>query len=581
MDSGRFDVWVQDCMHRIFPDQKVPDIPRKKISLQAAGNEVACFQAGICGVSDRMEDLQVVVTDIVSAQGKIIPKEKTDIFYAEYVPVHWNSWGSPPEDLEGKAPGFFPDPLLRSPWRGHWGNKEKFPRTIGTWIRVHIDASLPAGKYSGKVQVSSRGEKRNADFTIEVLPFSLPEHSHFLMTNWFFVGAILHFHKIRPLTEEFWKVVEIYAKNLSTHRQNVITTPLFAINYMSAGHENGPEAQLIDLKEKAPGRYRFSFGNFDRWAEIFFRNRFEIIEGGNLARRSITPTDIILKRYGKKKAEKYSFPSTLDKDYRNFLEQFLVSLRRHLIRKGWIDRFCLHISDEPKGEQLESYTSLARFVKKIAPEFKLMDAMFKADLAKFAQFVDWPVPQESRYEQLLHESGIPRERMWFYYCSEPTGEWPNRFIDYTLIRVRIFTWLAFKYKIKGFLHWGLNHWTWHPPYYRAEIYNPYDNTTGGSLEAGDSYVLYPPRMPADSHEPVDSIRWEIIRKAMEDYEYLYLLRELLEKGEGSTKLIKQGNKLMKEFEEKIVPGFTNHTRDAAYLEDFRRRMARLIVKLQQ
>jgi len=144
-----------------------------------------------------------------------------------------------------------------------------------------------------------------------------------------------------------------------------------------------------------------------------------------------------------------------------------------------------------------------------------------------------------------------------------------------LIRVRIFTWLAFRYGAAGFLHWGLNHWDWHPPFYRAEIYNPYDNTTGGSLQAGDSYVLYPPRMPSESHEPVDSIRWEIIRKAMEDYEYLYLLREV---SRGARRSAKNAKTLLAEMRKNIAPDFVSHTRDERYLERYRRRVGSLLAR---
>ena len=133
--------------------------------------------------------------------------------------------------------------------------------------------------------------------------------------------------------------------------------------------------------------------------------------------------------------------------------------------------------------------------------------------------------------------------------------------------------MAFKHGIPGFLHWGLNHWGWHQPNYRAEAYNPYDNTTGGSLQAGDSYVIYPPRMPSESHEPVDSIRWEIIRKAMEDYEYLVMLRDVATAG---GPLGERASGMLDEFEQAIVPSFTEHTRDAAYLEVFRRRAGRVI-----
>ena len=382
----------------------------------------------------------------------------------------------------------------------------------------------------------------------------------------------MKFHKLEPLTETFWEVMELYARNLADHRQNVILTPLFPIA-STGGILNGRvQDGLIDITETSPGQYNFDFENLNRWIELFLKYRFEVIEGGHLAGGARHPAGIIIRQSDK--VERRSFASTQDANYRNFLGQFLTALRVHLQQRGWLKRFYLHLSDEPHGDQFEAYTDLAQFVKKTAPEFQLIDAMGSVE---YAPYIDHPVPLESVYEQFVERSGIPEEQIWFYYCCGPTGAWPNRFIDYPLIRVRIFTWLAFKHGIPGFLHWGLNHWSWHRPHYRAEEYNPYDNTTGGSLQAGDSYLLYPPRMPAESHEPVDSIRWEIIRKAMEDYEYLYLLKEV---AEGNNEHAQQARALLQKFNQEIVPNFVDHTRDANYLENFRKDIALVIAKAQ-
>jgi len=271
-----------------------------------------------------------------------------------------------------------------------------------------------------------------------------------------------------------------------------------------------------------------------------------------------------------------SFTSTGDPAYRAFLGQFLTALRDHLREKGWLDKYVQHISDEPGGDQFDTYTSLVKFVREKAPELKLLDAMLNA---KYAPYVDYPVPVEDRYERILATSGKPRDQVWFYYCCWPPGPWPNRMIDYPLIRTRIFTWVAFRYGIPGFLHWGLNCWRWSEPIYHEEAYDPYDNTTGGSLPPGDSFILYPPRMPSKSQEPVNSIRWETVRDAMEDYEYLYLLRELVDAGHGDAADLKRGKALLRELEEKVVPNMTGYTRDAAYLADFRIRVGDTIARL--
>lgn len=560
-------VWAQDCMTRIFPHQNPPEHGKRKMRLHIAQNEVGCFQIGVSGPPEGLNDLHIEVSDLASASGEIIAKENIDVLYAEYVPVHWHSAGNAPEDLEGQAPGFYPDPLLPSLWRGV--GRVQFPGTVSAWIRVRIGEPVPAGTYRGRLEVAYKAGQESIQLEVQVWPFSLPRQSHFLITRWLSLGSVLKSHRLEPLTDRFWQVIERYARNLSDHRQNVILTPLFRISSTRELLNGRLRGQLIDMMESEPGKYSFDFHNFDRWVRLFLDHGFQAIEGSHLAGGSRNPVGILLRKPGKDQAEPRSFTSTMDSDYRNFLRQFLIALRAHLQDNGWLRLFYLHLSDEPHGDQFEAYTGLAKFVKSVVPEFHLMDAM---GVGEYAPYIDHPVPLESRYEDFVESSGIPREQIWFYYCCGPTGPWPNQFIDLPLIRVRIFTWLAFRYGVPGFLQWGLNHWDWHRPIHSEHDYNPYDNTTGGSLQAGDSYVLYPPKMPSESDDPVDSIRWEIIRKAMEDYEYLYMLRELSSTGN------EQAKRLLEELEEKVAPSFTEHTRDARYLEDFRLRAGQAIAE---
>ena len=559
-----FKVWAQDCMTRIFPHHKPPESAGNSVHIQAAGNEVGCFQIGVSADPDALNDLRVESSDLVSDSGSKITKDNIEILYAGYVPVHWHSAGNKPHDLEGQAPGFYPDPLLPSLWRDV--GRVQFPGTISIWIRMRISDSIPSGSYRGQIEIECKAGNEKIAVELNVLPFALPKKSHFLMTNWFLVGSVLKFHKLEPLTERFWQVIERYAWDLSDHRQNVILTPLFCMKNMPDLLDGRTQGQLIDIVENE-NKLEFDFHSFDRWIKMFLGYGFEIIEGSHLAGGSINPAGILLRKPGQNHAEYRSFASTMDDKYRAFMKQFLLALREHLQNNGWLNRFHLHLSDEPHGEQFEAYTSLAKFAKSLVPEIHLMDAM---GASEYAPYVDHPVPLESVYESFVEKSGIPKEQIWFYYCCGPIGPWPNRFIDYPLIRLRIFTWLAFKHGIPGFLHWGLNHWDWHPPYYSELTYNPYDNTTGGSLQAGDSYMLYPPLMPSKSDNPVDSIRWEIIRKAMEDYEYLHIIKELA--GNGNEEAVK----LLDRFEKQIVPNFTEHTRNHRFLEDFRTQIGYII-----
>ena len=150
-------IWTQNCMSRIFPHQAIPQGKLTPPLLYAARNEVEAFQIGVHGSPESLNDLQVEAHDLVTEKGECIPRDCVDILFAEYVPVHWHSAGNTREDLEGQAPGFYPDPLLPSLWRGV--GRVQFPDTISLWVRVRLPTDAPAGRYQGQIQITCKGGK--------------------------------------------------------------------------------------------------------------------------------------------------------------------------------------------------------------------------------------------------------------------------------------------------------------------------------------------------------------------------------------------------------------------------------------
>jgi hypothetical protein len=322
--------------------------------------------------------------------------------------------------------------------------------------------------------------------------------------------------------------------------------------------------QLVGIKKRGQ-KYSFDFRLLDRWFKLFIKRGFVHFEGGHLAVVSQKPTLVqVTNSSGKKQI--IDFKVTKNKEFENFIGKFFVALWAHLGKRGWRDLFVQHISDEPGLDQLPRYKHLANLVRHAAPGIKFMDALSDP---KFSEATDFPVPLESHFDDFIANSKQPLENTWVYYCCGPSGQWPNRFIEYTLIRVRIFTWICFQKRIPGFLHWGYNYWLG----IRKEIHNPWDDPSTHRHPVGDPCLIYPPRDNKMSCDQIyGSIRWEIIREAMEDYEYLFMTRELAEAGNLEAR------KILNEVAKKVVPDWTNHTRDWSYLDSIRERMGNLLSK---
>ena len=144
-----------------------------------------------------------------------------------------------------------------------------------------------------------------------------------------------------------------------------------------------------------------------------------------------------------------------------------------------------------------------------------------------------------------------RERgdtFWWYICCGPKEPYCTLFIDHPAAEFRVWHWQAWKHGIKGTLIWTSNYWT-SSAAYPDEPQNPYEDPMGyvsgystpkGTKRYwgnGDGRFVYPPLEAAVPGKngpdpvvkpPVSSIRWEMIREGVEDFEYLSMLRRLLD-----------------------------------------------------
>jgi len=141
------------------------------------------------------------------------------------------------------------------------------------------------------------------------------------------------------------------------------------------------------------------------------------------------------------------------------------------------------------------------------------------------------------------------EKFWWYVCCGPKAPYCTLFIDHPATELRIWHWQTWQRDIAGTLVWSSNYWT-SSAAYPDEPQNPYEDPMGyrsgystpkGVTRFwgnGDGRFVYPPLAAAAPgisgpdpviEPPVSSIRWEMLREGIEDYECLHLLRELIAK----------------------------------------------------
>jgi len=167
---------------------------------------------------------------------------------------------------------------------------------------------------------------------------------------------------------------------------------------------------------------------------------------------------------------------------------------------------------------------------------------------------------------------------WLAICCYPSTH-PNLFIEYPLIDARIAAMFCWKYKAAGFEYWSPTSWgtNWRkkPPNQWPDA--PWNPNTFGRYN-GDGYLLY----PGPKGIPYPSIRLKALRDGFEDYEYMWLLNDLVKRAEAAGKKspeIDRAKTLLKMDDLITDAGDYRNTTEAYYT--FRHRVARAITGLRK
>jgi len=285
--------------------------------------------------------------------------------------------------------------------------------------------------------------------------------------------------------------------------------------------------------------------------------------------------------------------------YKALFNSYCQQLQEHLREKGWLDEAYVYWFDEPEPKDYDFVMNGFRKLKQAAPDINRM-LTEQVETALIGGPNIW-CPVSRNYK---HESAEQRrqhgEKFWWYVCTGPKAPYCTLFIDHPGTELRVWLWQSWQRKIDGILVWQTNYWTSSTAYPDPEHpQNPYEDPMGwrsgystpkGEKRPwgnGDGRFIYPPEAAADAHPvepvldgPVESIRWEMLRDGIEDYEYLAILQGLLKaKKDKLTAQQYQKFTALLEVPESITKDMTTFTKDPAPIEARRAQIARAIAKL--
>ena len=225
--------------------------------------------------------------------------------------------------------------------------------------------------------------------------------------------------------------------------------------------------------------------------------------------------------------------------YDRVVGEYLHELQEHLRAKGWLDEAYAYWVDEPAPEHYENVMYGMRLLDEYAPDIRRM--LTEQPEEDLVGSVDIWCPVLSNYvEEDCRARQAAGDHIWWYVCCGPKAPHAGLFIDHNAIDLRIWQWMTHKYDVSGALIWATNYWNsgarrretglWQNPW---EDPMAYTSSTGGYWGNGDGRFIYPPNVdPNSEYEPiisgpVDSVRWEMLREGLEDYEYFAALKRML------------------------------------------------------
>ena len=518
--------WFVDSLTKVFPDDGSGANRLDGASFHAARRSNTSIQL-VLRSARTLGDLYV---DALPLDGPGMPIGAPRVRWVEYVVVTSNTQDTPDDELLRKAPALFPDALL-----------DGFPITLeknktrSVWLTVRVPAGQEPGNYAGRIRLrQGREELAVLDYRLTVHAAVVPSPIPLTVTNHFSFsdGLIQQFFGCTRFSSEWWDLIGNFARFLAGyHQSSIVADPV-----------------TLAIAEPAGGSIRYNFQNFERYIETFHSAGVRgAIEGGNLLTRERRPNAPVMARVWvieSGQAVRRELPVE-DARAQQFLNTFLPALYRRLDTQGWTKSYLQGILDEPHKGETEAYVKTAELVRRLMPGVRTMKPVgAKQDLSFMEKTTDIWVPCLGSFDDKLDllQGHLKRGGdLWYYTCLAPRGRYPNRFIDYSLTKVRILHWINFKYGFRGYLHWGGNHWGPEP----LKDTQPVINDGRTYLPPGDAYITYPNRLRRSLDS---SIRLEQMREGIEDFG---LLEEL------SRKEPARARKLAEE----AVRSFTDYVRD--------------------
>lgn len=577
-------LWWASSGWKISRTKQPPEETGRAIMVRAARNEAEAAQL-IIRPKVCLSNFIAQGGSLTGPDGAVILSENVEVLRVRYVEIKLSTDGwsicravePPTGDSEA---GFWPDPL--PPFKGPIDLKADENQPL--WVRVKVPRGAPAGIYTGSIVLTAKNYSSKVPLQVEVYDFTLPDRMTCTTAFGFWEKNVFKYHKLSD-PQQKREVLDKYWASFSAHHISPYhPAPLdpYKVNWPEITDNIKPEELKPTFDWTAWDKA------MDKAINYYHFNSFRFVIPGLGTGRFHSVGKPELLGFGEDTPH-----------YKAAFSAYCREVQEHLRQKGWLDEAFAYPFDEPAPEDYEVVMNGLLKLKAAAPDIRRMLTEPVREALIGGPNIWCPISNGYKHER-AEERRKYGEKFWWYICCGPGVPYCTEFIDHPGTEPRVWLWQSWKRNIAGILIWQTNYWTSRAAYPDPEHpQNPYEDAmswaVGGPEDTkrrwgnGDGRYIYPPEAAADARPtepvldgPVESIRWEMLRDGIEDYEYLAILKRLIEA--KANKLSAQKHKeysALLEVPEDITKKMTKFTKDPAPIEARREKIARAIAKLSE
>lgn len=549
------------------------------VRLELAANEGEGVQLVLRSRNAVRQNVRVKVSDLTNDAGHTIPSAQVEVAPVGYVDTKKPYYPVP-------FVGWHPDPLLT--FLDSFRLDEEVWQPV--WLDVRTTPDQKPGLYRGTITCTADDVKELAvPIEVRVWDFAVPHEQHF-PTAFSLMDQIMYRPYGAHVPDEEWQKYMAYCRG--------------EIEVSDLG--DGEARRLYELRSKfrrmcfdhriAPqALYSYFPVRIDDAKEILASGASSfVIMNMNGPLNDLMGRDVDASGYWEDEAT-----AMVSDEGKKLVFDRLDKYLPLLEKEGLMDKAVLYGCDEYPTKRFPGMLDLLRDIRGRYPKLRLSTTAFDHSYGRdtgMADLMDIWIPLLPKYELnpgSVAEAKARGKEVWYYTCILPHRPWPNLFIEYPAAENRLITgFMPFKYDVDGFLYYSIysgstgrystdetGRKSRGKAPFRHELMTKgplteFDGNTEG-VYSGDGQLMYP-----GQDGPVPTIRLKFVRDGLEDYEYLWLLRQrLAEAKAGRLKLSPSWQDratALLAVPDTVVESLTEFTRDGSVLLEARRQAAALL-----